>query len=82
MSRAHSYLREICRRVGTVNFLSCSRDTDKTLGSLTTELRPALAVFIILPGENFASLLIWNSSLLREQILRADSPFCSGASLA
>ena len=30
------------------------------------------------PGENFASLLIVNSSLLRLQILSGDSPFCRG----
>ena len=34
-----------------------------------------------IPGENFASLLIWNSSLLREHIRNGDSPFWSGASL-
>ena len=36
--------------------------------------------FKYLPGENFASLLIWNSSLLSEQIRNGDSPFCRGAS--
>ena len=30
------------------------------------------------PGENFASLLMVNSSLLRLQILSGDSPFCRG----
>ena len=35
---------------------------------------------VCIPGENFASLLIWNSSLLSEQIRKGDSPFCRGAS--
>ena len=35
---------------------------------------------IFIPGENLASLLIVNSSLLSEQIRKGDSPFCRGAS--
>ena len=37
-------------------------------------------IIICIPGENFASLLIVNSSLLSEQIRKGDSPFCRGAS--
>ena len=43
-------------------------------------LEVIFSLTLSLPGENFASLLIWNSSLLSEQIRKGDSPFCRGAS--
>ena len=52
------------------------------LDTFTTVLLVGGVLGLVKPGENFASLLIWNSSLLREQILSGDSPFCSGWSRA